>query len=85
MYCPSCASDNQAEFTTEMMIHFSGLRNIHRPGLLVFPKVSVCLDCGSSQFLTPEPELVLLARGSPKSEASIRKRDVCDVASPSFR
>ena len=38
MYCPSCRSSNQAEFTTEMMIHFSGLKNIDKPGVLVFPR-----------------------------------------------
>jgi hypothetical protein len=57
----ACRSGNQAEFTSEMMIHFSGLRNIDHPGILVFRNVSVCLDCGASRFAIPEAELALLA------------------------
>jgi hypothetical protein len=56
MYCASCQSGNEAEFTAEMMIHFSGVRHIAKPGVLVFPKVLVCLDCGFSRFTTPETE-----------------------------
>jgi hypothetical protein len=63
MCCALCASDNEAEFTTEMNMHFSGLRNIDKPGVLVFPRVLVCLDCGFSRFTTPETELRVLAKG----------------------
>ncbi len=63
MYCALCESSNQAEFTAEMMIHLRGLRNIDNPGVLVFPKVLVCLDCGSSRFTTPETELQVLGIG----------------------
>ena len=65
MSCALCASVNEAEFTAEMMIHFSGLRNIDRPGVLVFPKVLVCLDCGFSRFTVAEKELALLAGDTP--------------------
>ena len=58
MYCPSCQSSNQAEFTAEMMIHFSGLRYIdNNLGVLAFPKIVVCLDCGAARFSTPEEVL----------------------------
>ncbi len=79
MHCPQCASETQEEFPAEINIHFSGLRNIDRPGLLVFPKLLVCLECGYSRFTTPEPELAVLAICSPKSDAST-KRDVRNVA-----
>ena len=61
MHCASCASNNQVEFTAEINIHFSGLKNLNKPSVLVFPKVLVCLDCGFSAFTTPEAGLVLLA------------------------
>ena len=64
MSCAVCTSVNEAEFNAEMMIHFSGIRHIDTPGVLAFPKVSVCLDCGFSRFTTPEPELRILAKGS---------------------
>jgi hypothetical protein len=60
MNCPLCASPNLAELTAEINLHFSGLRNLHEPSLLVFPKVEVCLDCGCSRFTMAQPELARL-------------------------
>ena len=80
MNCPSCLSSNQQEFTAEMMIHFSGLKNIDNPGVWVFPKISVCLNCGSSRFATPKAELDLLAKDTAKSPASTRRESIADVA-----
>jgi hypothetical protein len=60
MGCALCQSRNQGEFTAEMIIHFTGISHIDNPGLLVFPKVSVCLDCGSSRFTIPETDVALL-------------------------
>ena len=57
MSCPSCASVNQRDFSTEMMVHFSGLENLDKPAVLSFPRVLVCLDCGFSQFMLPGMEL----------------------------
>jgi hypothetical protein len=76
MHCALCESSNQAEFNTEMMIHLSGLRNIDRPGALMFPKVLVCLDCGFSRFTTPVTDLALLAGGITRTAASTRQRSV---------
>ncbi len=73
MSCALCASVNEAEFTAEMMIHFSGLRNIDRPGVLVFQKVAVCFDCGASRFTVAERERALLAGDTPTMKASTRK------------
>jgi len=74
MPCESCRSENEMEFTTEMTIHFSGIKHIANPGVLAFPKVLVCLDCGLSRFTLPEHELGLLRKGlaasiSPSLEA----------------
>jgi hypothetical protein len=81
MNCASCQSANQAEFTSEMVIHFAGLGNIDHPGIPVFPDVLVCLNCGASQFAMPEGELALLA-----SRASTRKRVLARGArSPELR
>jgi hypothetical protein len=53
-----------------MIIHFSGLKNLDKPGVWVFPKLFVCLDCGFSEFTVPEPELALLASGPGRKERS---------------
>jgi hypothetical protein len=70
MRCALCKSSKLAEFTSEMMIHFSGFKHLAHPGVLVFPKVSVCLDCGSSWFTTPEAELRVLGKGIAVSAAA---------------
>ncbi len=61
MPCPLCLSSNQAEFPAEISIHFAGPENWTKPNVWVFPKILVCLDCGSSLFPIPMDELVKLA------------------------
>ena len=63
MSCGSCASINEVELTAEMMIHFSGIRHLANPGVLVFPKVFVCLNCGVLQLSLPEGEMDMLRKG----------------------
>jgi hypothetical protein len=61
MSCPACGSSNQSAFSAEVNIHFRGRESVEHPGVLVFSKLMVCLDCGSSSFTTPEGELSQLA------------------------
>ena len=61
MSCTVCASGNQREFPAEVNIHFPGFKNADKPGIFVFPILLVCLDCGSSSFMTPASELARLA------------------------
>jgi hypothetical protein len=70
MSCLLCASGNEAEFTAEINIHFGGLKNIDHSGVLVFPKLLVCLNCGASRFSTPGAELSQLARCAVTCEGS---------------
>ena len=61
MRCKSCGSENAGNFTAEVAIHFSGLKNIDRPHVFVFPALMVCLDCGIAEFAVSEIELRLLS------------------------
>jgi hypothetical protein len=70
MGCELCASARQTEFPAEINVHFSGLKNTDRPGVWVFPKLLVCLDCGFSRFTVPETELRVLAEGIAGSTAA---------------
>ena len=54
--CSSCRSVNQREFTAELNIHFPGMQGIDIPTVWVFPKILVCMNCGTAQFTIPEPE-----------------------------
>lgn len=50
-----------------MGVHSIGLRNIDKPTVWVFPRLLVCLDCGSAEFVVPEAErkgVVALSFGS---------------------
>jgi len=55
-----------------MIIHLTGLKNVNNPGVLLFPRLLVCLDCGFMQYKVPGAELRLLGRRSSKSECSTR-------------
>lgn len=63
MSCKSCGSINQRKFSAEMAIHFPELKNIDEPVVWVFPKVMVCLDCGTAEFVVPGADLRQLAKG----------------------
>ena len=67
MSCPSCLSSNQMEFPAEIAIHFSGPKNLDRPGPFVFPQLLVCLECGFAGFTIEESELSLLREGGVAS------------------
>src|SRR5208282_2820118 len=62
MSCKSCSSENQRKFSSEINVHFPGLKNLDKPPVLLFPKLLVCMDCGFTEFAVPENELHLLGR-----------------------
>jgi hypothetical protein len=74
MVCQLCASSNQAEFSAEINIHFSGFKNLDKPAVLVFLKLLVCLKCGFSRFTVPKTALALLSAGTERTEDSTRDR-----------
>jgi hypothetical protein len=76
MRCPSCGSGHQTEFMAEINVHFSGLQNLDRPGVLVFPRVMICLDCGFSRFNTPQAELVELTIGTSTETSTPRNATI---------
>ena len=81
MVCPSCQSLNQAEFTAEMIVHLPGRENIGKPGVWLFPKLSVCVDCGVSRFTIPQPsKLLLLTSDVEEAESSAQRESFHDIA-----
>jgi hypothetical protein len=70
MSCPSCRSRNQAEFPSELLIHFAGFENLKKSGVWVFPTLKVCMDCGLTHSTIPASELALLASGTSTAEAT---------------
>jgi hypothetical protein len=73
MSCKLCSSTNEAGFTAEMMIHFSGRKHLENPGVLTVSELLVCLDCGSTRFRIADAELKLLREGNaPRSAAEYK-------------
>jgi hypothetical protein len=63
--CTACGSSNRTEFSAEVNIHPADrLSDADEIGVFVFQRILVCLDCGSSSFTTPAPELARLASSS---------------------
>ena len=61
MSCKSCGSSTVADFSSEILIHFAGRKNVDKPGVLVFPRLTVCLECGFTELTLSENELCCLA------------------------
>ena len=72
--CISCQSEDQKTFTAEIAIHFPGIEGLNKPIVWVFPKVSVCLDCGIAQLTVPEKELEVLHTGAPVEGDSVARK-----------
>jgi len=68
MSCQLCESSHEAELATEMVIHFSGLKNLDRPGVWVVSKLLVCLDCGGAHLKIPERELAVVTLANTSSK-----------------
>jgi hypothetical protein len=63
MPCPCCRSNNEGSFPAEIAVHFPGIEGLDKPIVWVFPKLLLCLDCGFTQFVTPEEPLRQLREG----------------------
>jgi len=80
MTCLSCQSVKQAELSAEMLVHFPGLNHLDKPGVLLFPKLIVCLDCGFSRFTVPETELASVAKVTLTNQFSRPEEGAGDIA-----
>jgi hypothetical protein len=81
--CKSCASGNQRKFSSEIAVHFRGLKNLDKPAVLLFPEILVCIDCGFTKFTISETELLRLGkdaspRGTTTSAAAERFFDLSE-------
>lgn len=69
MSCKSCHSGKIREYTAEINVHFPGKKGLSIPSVMVSPKLSVCLNCGATQFTIPETEREALADGDDRGWA----------------
>jgi DNA-directed RNA polymerase subunit RPC12/RpoP len=64
--CKSCASARLMKLGSETIIHFPGLKGLKQPPIFVFPSLFVCLDCGTTESILSESELLKI-RGATAS------------------
>ena len=64
-----CASHCMKNFSGELAIHFPGRDGLTKPLVFVFPRLEVCLVCGSTNFTIPAEQLKLLQQGLASSDA----------------
>ena len=57
MLCKKCGSDQLAEYGSEINPHSLGQDDLDKQALLLFPKLTVCLKCGFTEFTLSESEL----------------------------
>jgi hypothetical protein len=63
MPCDLCSSMNLAEFAGELTLHFPGSTLVTKPRALMYPMISVCMDCGASRFTMYDADLQELRDG----------------------
>jgi len=80
MTCLSCQSVKQVELTAEMLIHFPRLKRLDKPGVFLFPRLMVCMDCGFSRFTVAKTELESIAKDTLTHESSTMEQNVGDDA-----
>lgn len=67
--CRSCAASHLVELNAEICIHFRGLKGLDVEPMLAFPKLTVCLYCGSIQSNLSTEELSRVREGAARFEA----------------
>jgi hypothetical protein len=72
--CRSCAASHLVELSAEICIHFPGLRGLAVEPILAFPKLKVCLYCGSIQSELSSKELDRVKEGAVRFEAVTEAR-----------
>jgi hypothetical protein len=70
--CRSCGSRKQGKFPAEIAVHFSGLDDLEKPAVFLFPQLLICFHCGAAEFTVPEAELRLLENAAPPESDSQR-------------
>ena len=74
LQCRSCSTTRLVELDSEICLHFPGLTGLDVDPILGFPKLTVCLDCGSIQSYFSVNELDRLREGAARIQANGRTR-----------
>jgi len=70
--CKLCNSTNQSRFPAEIVVHFPGMKDLHRSQAWMFPSLLVCSHCGFTEFVIGKEELEQLRDAELYDEESGR-------------
>lgn len=70
MTCPHCGLGTRERFNAEVAIRFRGIEGLNKPTVLVFPELSLCLNCGTAEFVVTKEERDVLSRGEVVNDAA---------------
>jgi hypothetical protein len=82
--CSSCAASTLVELDAEICIHFRGLAGLGVDPILAFPKLRVCLYCGSIRSDLSGQELQLVREGAARMGQPLTKGIEYGVESTSY-
>jgi hypothetical protein len=74
LQCRSCSAARLVELDSEICLHFPGLKGLDVDPILGFPKLTVCLGCGSIQSYFSADELGRLREGAARIQANCETR-----------
>lgn len=70
MLCVSCESPNLSVYPSEINIHHPGMQGLDQPTVWAFPRLTVCLNCGFTQFTLEGDQLCELNGSDFRSAAA---------------
>jgi hypothetical protein len=69
MACSACDSENLRKFGSEIAVHVEeGISDLSKPHVLIFPKITICMDCGHMHGQLREDDLPLLRHEKAKTQ-----------------
>lgn len=73
LVCKACVAADLVELDAEICIHFRGLKGLGVEPILAFPKLRVCLYCGSIQSDLSSEELSRVREGFTRLKQPLRR------------
>lgn len=70
MTCTSCDSLNVRVYPSELNIHHPGMEGLDLATVWAFPHLSVCLECGVTQFRLSDDEVRELIETDCRSDTA---------------
>ena len=86
MSCSACHSRNLREFDSEITIHIDqGIDDLTKSNAVVFPKITICMDCGFMQGQIKEDDFTPSRPTSRDETGPLTESVLSDLEKSTFR